>query len=349
MNSFSYLYINFFFLFLISYIFFSQIIKRKNNFLPKIFLKKKSDYNMHKHRVVHNGGLIVIFGLLITLVINFFFFKYEIIESFENVNKPYVLILAVIFLTIISIIDFRITLHPTIRLIFQFLIVFSSLALINFPLFDVNIIPLKLQYLLVVIFWIYIINVTNFIDGTDGMLAVNILSLLICIIILILNSSYYNNALFFISTNLIPILLAFLIFNWPSAKIFMGDCGSIPLGYLIGYSLLNLVSEGQYFICSIIFLYPLLDITINLFRKISKKIVPWARMFDYSFLQPVLKGKKKHLFVLNIILITITVNCISIILTIKYNLNNIIIFLFILILNLGVIKYFDEFRNIKKS
>jgi hypothetical protein len=57
----------------------------------------------------------------------------------------------------------------------------------------------------------------------------------------------------------------------------------------------------------------------------------------------------KHLFVLNIILITITVNCISIILTIKYNLNNIIIFLFILILNLGVIKYFDKFRNIKKS
>ena len=89
-----------------------------------------------------------------------------------------------------------------------------------------------------------------------------------------------------------PLILAFLIFNKPKAKIFLNDVGSIPLGYIIGFCLLNTIQSGYWFVFMSIFLYFIMDVTYTLLRKIKNGYYPWARLFDYLFLQPVLQGKK---------------------------------------------------------
>ena len=66
------------------------------------------------------------------------------------------------------------------------------------------------------------INLTNFMDGLDGLVSG-------CLLIILISFIFYSNL------NLLPIvasLFAFLIFNWSPAKIFMGDTGSTFLGLL---------------------------------------------------------------------------------------------------------------------
>ena len=98
------------------------------------------------------------------------------------------------------------------------------------------------------------------------------------------------NLLFFLAYVLLPLLLSFYIFNFPPAKIFLGDVGSIPLGYIIGYLMIYMLSINEFFIFFTMFLYPILDVGFNLIRKTINCIYPWSRSFDYYFLIPVIIG-----------------------------------------------------------
>ncbi len=103
-------------------------------------------------------------------------------------------------------------------------------------------------------------NALNLIDGLDGLAGT--------ISIVILSSFFiigYNNNDFFImllSGAFISALLAFLIFNWYPASIFMGDSGSLTLGFII--SVLAIKSLAYIPAISILFLtaIPILDTCI---------------------------------------------------------------------------------------
>ena len=63
---------------------------------------------------------------------------------------------------------------------------------------------------------------------------------------------------------MIPILLGYLFYNKPKAKLFMGDSGSIVIGYLISYIFFVLIFEGQWDIALCIIVYPFLDVSITI-------------------------------------------------------------------------------------
>ncbi len=115
----------------------------------------------------------------------------------------------------------------------------------------------------------WLINLYNFMDGVDGMAASG--TVLIC--------GTISAVLFFISGNtelgLIVALLAssclgFLIFNWPPASIFMGDAGSVFIGYVFGvfiiYSMLN--SEVSIWTWLTVFGYFGIDTTTTLVLRV---------------------------------------------------------------------------------
>jgi Fuc2NAc and GlcNAc transferase len=71
---------------------------------------------------------------------------------------------------------------------------------------------------------VWFINLFNFMDGVDGFASTE--AIIIC------------SVLFIVSGNLINLLLiscvfGFLFWNWPKAKIFMGDVGSTQLGFIL--------------------------------------------------------------------------------------------------------------------
>lgn len=263
----------------------------------KDFLKTSSEYKLHKEKICNNGGLV--FSLIFII-----FFGYQsltngfILDWEKEIPRPEIFYIIFIFFFISAIVDQFYGLHPVYRLVIQITLVFISLSIIYFPITDF--IPLKLEYLLVLYFWVYIINTTNFIDGIDGMMSVSNLNIYLNIILYSTLTKTFSVA-YEVSILLIPLTIIFLIFfNFPKAKMFIGDTGSIPLGFVNGFLIFTLISNGELFLALAIFSYPFLDVTITLFIKtFIKKKLPWARLYDYFFLKPVIHHGRSHLYVLN--------------------------------------------------
>jgi hypothetical protein len=127
----------------------------------------------------------------------------------------------------------------------------------------------------------------------------------------------------------------------------MGDSGSIPLGYLMGYMIINLFIEKEYFLCFAGFVYPLLDVGITIVRKIKNKIYPWARLFDYYFLLPVIKGGLSPVFVLKRIIFLFFITSISNFFIITFKINYIFFIPIIFFLNIYYLYLFNNFREKK--
>lgn len=87
----------------------------------------------------------------------------------------------------------------------------------------------------VTIFWIVgITNAVNLIDGLDGLAAG--ISAVACGVILILALNSGQTVMAVLMFSLLGSLIGFLIFNFHPARIFMGDCGSMFLGFVLAAS-----------------------------------------------------------------------------------------------------------------
>ena len=71
-------------------------------------------------------------------------------------------------------------------------------------------------------------------------------------------------------------LLGFAPYNRPVAKIFLGDVGSLPIGLLLGWGLLELAMHQQIAAALLPPLYYLADATLTLFRRIARREAFWA-------------------------------------------------------------------------
>jgi UDP-N-acetylmuramyl pentapeptide phosphotransferase/UDP-N-acetylglucosamine-1-phosphate transferase len=141
-----------------------------------------------------------------------------------------------------------------------------------------------LIYALVIIGYVGFINLYNFMDGIDGITAIETLSICVGIIIVLTVSpefpdchriTYHAEMVYFLPISLALISLAFLPHNWYPAKIFLGDVGSITIGYMIGFCLLYITVEGYWYAALTLPLYYLADGGITLLRRIMRRERFW--------------------------------------------------------------------------
>ena len=71
-------------------------------------------------------------------------------------------------------------------------------------------------------------------------------------------------------------MLGFAPFNRPVAKVFLGDVGSLPIGLLLGWCLLQLAWRQQFAAALLLPLYYLLDATVTLLRRLARREPFWA-------------------------------------------------------------------------
>ncbi len=318
-----------------TFIFFFLKIKIKHS-----FFSKTSEHSYHKGKIFNNSGVIIVSLFIFSMVVVYLYEK-----SFDNLfsvfsSRYYLLILSVSLLFLVSIIDDLFKINPTIRLVLQITICYLSLPIFKFPIIDL--LPEKLELLFIVYFFVLIINTNNFIDGSDGVMGICSLVLYTGVLII----SYLNNEIYpitLISLIMLSLIIPFLFFNWPKAKTFLGDTGSIPVGFINGYIIIFLIQIDYYFLGIILFLYPLVDVNLTLIRKTLSGIPPWARLFDYYFLAPTYIAGKDHSYVLlRIILIGITNLFFGIV---YFSTSNLIIALASLVPNFYLIYLFNKFRK----
>ena len=130
----------------------------------------------------------------------------------------------------------------------------------------------------VTILWILVItNAINLIDGLDGLAAGT--GILVSLIMLLLNIGENQNYIFVPLFALLGALLGFLVYNFPPASIFMGDAGSLFLGFFLGcFSILagfKATSAAAIMIPFMAFSVPLLDMGYSILRRWHRG-VPWG-------------------------------------------------------------------------
>jgi UDP-GlcNAc:undecaprenyl-phosphate GlcNAc-1-phosphate transferase len=108
-------------------------------------------------------------------------------------------------------------------------------------------------------------NALNLIDGLDGLSSV--ISITILTVFAVIGYRYADALIFSVSMGAIAVLAAFLVFNWHPASIFMGDSGSLTLGFLI--SVLSIRAIAYIPTVSILFIaaVPILDTLVVMIRR----------------------------------------------------------------------------------
>lgn len=186
------------------------------------------------------GGISIIAGTLVSLFLWFNFTSHLSVITF---------FLSIVVLLGVGIMDDLKDLPARYKLVIEVglatLLATSGIRITSFGgLFGVYDLTLTAQYTLTVLAIVGITNAFNLIDGIDGLAGGLGFMCLITLGIFLTLSSDYNNAL--IAFALAGGLLAFLYFNLNPAKIFMGDTGSLVLGFVIAVLCVQLMKINAY-------------------------------------------------------------------------------------------------------
>jgi Fuc2NAc and GlcNAc transferase len=77
------------------------------------------------------------------------------------------------------------------------------------------------------------INLVNFMDGADGLVSTQALCVAMGMSLIATFGTIPNTQLAWLSAMLLACWAPLLWFNWPPARLFMGDAGAIPLGFVL--------------------------------------------------------------------------------------------------------------------
>jgi len=246
------------------------LIKNSNCFFFKNFID--NHYNkpqaFHKNPIPRTGGVVILFLSFSYLI---FFFKI-------NVFIISLIILGFVFFLIGFVEDMKKKIDPIIRLLLMIFFCFFVVYLLDIKILNTQFNFLNnflknnnfLSSLFVCLCIVFIINGSNLIDGFNGLLIFHFL--IILSVLLILNIYFfYDMTLVNIIVLLFILSSAFLIFNFPTSKIFLGDGGAYLIGTflsLITIKMSNLNNDiPPFFFASLLF-YLFFEVFFSFFRKI---------------------------------------------------------------------------------
>ncbi len=158
--------------------------------------------------------------------------------------------------------------------------------------------PIWLDLFLAGYLWVWFLNLFNFMDGIDGITATETTS--ICVGIALISAST-TIGLFPYAIVTAAAALGFLWWNWPPARVFLGDVGSIPLGFLLGWLLLSLMQEGYWAAAVILPAYYHADASLTILRRVFRKEPIWQAHKQHAYQQAVHRGWSHKAVVLTIL------------------------------------------------
>jgi UDP-N-acetylmuramyl pentapeptide phosphotransferase/UDP-N-acetylglucosamine-1-phosphate transferase len=173
------------------------------------------------------------------------------------------LVLAIVALALVGLVDDIAPLPPRLRIVVQTLAGGGLMLALPEGARALPLLPYWLELALEVTGLVWFVNLTNFMDGIDGMTVAGIVPPLAGIALL----SRQAPLEFATALALIGALIGFAPFNRHLAKVFLGDVGSLAIGGITGWLLLGLACNGRLVAALILPLYYLADTGVTLFRR----------------------------------------------------------------------------------
>jgi UDP-N-acetylmuramyl pentapeptide phosphotransferase/UDP-N-acetylglucosamine-1-phosphate transferase len=143
---------------------------------------------------------------------------------------------------------------------------------------DVRIVPtcpLWIERGLLLLAALWFVNLVNFMDGLDWMTVAEVVPTTGAMVVLGSLGEFPLPGTI-VAAALCGALLGFAPFNRPVAKIFLGDVGSLPIGLLLGWCLLQLAYNHHLAAALLLPLYYLADATVTLLRRLVRGEPFWA-------------------------------------------------------------------------
>lgn len=213
---------------------------------------KPNERSSHLRPTPRGGGI----GLCLAFIITGIFI----------IKNTFLIVIAGI-MGLIGFLEDRFTISSKVRLAVQLGLSFSAVMMISG-------LPASIGEAALFLFWIIFVtgtaNYYNFMDGINGIAG---LTGLVGFGLLAVFSIYFvkeiNIAL--LSIALVSACLGFLPFNFPHAKVFMGDVGSVFLGFVFALFVVKLSTSVNNFLCLIMFLCTFYaDATITIYYRWRK-------------------------------------------------------------------------------
>ena len=152
-----------------------------------------------------------------------------------------------------------------------------------------GLLPASADRLVTALLWLWFVNLFNFMDGIDGITAVETVAIggglaLAGALARLAPAETFAAA--------VPAAaaLGFLYWNWPPSRIFLGDVGSVPLGYLLGWLLIGAAVQGLWAAALILPLYYLADASWTLARRALRREKVWRAHREHFYQRAVQRG-----------------------------------------------------------
>ncbi len=239
--------------------------KVRNYALKKSILDIPNERSSHIVPTPRGGGLAVVVSFL---------FSFALLAGMDVISLNVFLALfgGGFLVAFLGWLDDKYSLSSSTRLLVQFAAAIWGLYCLNgFQAINIGFSVIELGWfgnILAVVGIVWIINLYNFMDGIDGIAGTQ--ALMVAAfggwLLLVVGSMELAILCFLLAAS----VAGFLIWNWEPAKIFMGDVGSVFLGYI--FAMLAIVCESQGSIPLVIWMVILgvfiIDATLTLIRRI---------------------------------------------------------------------------------
>jgi UDP-N-acetylmuramyl pentapeptide phosphotransferase/UDP-N-acetylglucosamine-1-phosphate transferase len=245
----------------------------------------------HQQPTLRGGGVAIVDTTLICMLVLTLFVTHELPHLWP-------ILLSFFALALLSFYDDMRPLPARLRLSCHSLAVaFSLYFMAPETLLFQGVLPLWYDRLITLLLWVWCINLYNFMDGIDGLTGSQTLIMASAILLVTfpLPISLYMAVM-------IGVSIGFLLFNWPPARLFLGDVGSISLGYFMGFALLQLAFMGHPLSSLIIAGYYLTDSSLTLCIRLCTGQALMSAHKDHFYQQALRKGWSHQRVLMHIII-----------------------------------------------
>jgi len=246
-------------------------------------LDRPNERSSHATPVPRGGGIAVIGSILLAWL------ALMIVEPIAP--RVIAVLLGGLLLAVVSWLDDLRGLAPAPRLIAQCVAVaLGMLALVPAgPVFQ-GWLPPAFDAVAAALLWVWFINLFNFMDGIDGLAGSEAVAIGVGLVMFAGFGVGRDEGVAVMAAAATAAALGFLVWNWAPARIFLGDVGSVPLGYLLGFLLLGVAASGHWKIALILPLYFLADATITLLRRLARGERVWQAHRRHFYQHAVQRG-----------------------------------------------------------
>lgn len=261
-----------------------------NKFNSRIFQEKNA---------ARIGGISVFFSLFISMLLIHVVISKSIFQDLDKIVNIPLLIIAILVIFTLGLYDDFVGSNVWSKIFFQIIaaaiIYFGGLKIaeISVPFLGSKNINSLLSFLLTILWVCGITNAVNIIDGINGLAAgISFFALLSLGVLAFLSSQYF---LVVIIAVLLGVISGFYPFNFPRAKIYLGDSGSLVIGFILAaLSLATIQRKASLAIVLlipiIILFLPILETIVTIIRRIYKRKNIFKRDMDHLHYRFLKKG-----------------------------------------------------------